>query len=160
MSAAENRFKQARAPLGGERGDASAERGGCINRTRGLILFAHGARDARWREPVEAVARRVAELDAGLGVRCAYLELVGPDLSAAALELIALGARSISVVPLFLGMGKHLREDLPRLVAQLRAAHPAVTFSLGQAVGEAPELIELLARIAVRDCAAAAASID
>lgn len=131
-----------------------------MNATRGLILFAHGSRDARWREPVEAVARRVAELDAGLGVRCAYLEFVLPDLPSAAMELIALGARSISVMPLFLGIGKHLREDLPQLVAQLRAAHPAVTFSLGQAVGEAPELVDLLARMAVRASAKAATSID
>ena len=127
-----------------------------MNAACGLILFAHGSRDARWREPVEAVARRVAELQPDLGVRCAYLELVAPDLPAAAIELIALGARSISVLPLFLGMGKHLREDLPRLVAQLRSAHPEVAFALGHAVGEAPELIDLLARMAVQDAAKAA----
>lgn len=127
-----------------------------MNATRGLILFAHGSRDARWREPVEAVARRVAELEPELGVRCAYLELIPPDLPAAAMQLIAAGARFISVLPLFLGMGKHLREDLPRLVAQLRSAHPEVTFALRHAVGEAPELIDLLARMAVRDAAKAA----
>lgn len=120
--------------------------------TRGLIVFAHGSRDARWSEPVQAVARRAAELDPGLGVRCAYLELVPPTLPSAAIELIADGARSICVMPLFLGIGKHLREDLPQLLAQLRAAHPAVSFSLGQAIGEAPELIDLLARMALRDC--------
>ena len=127
-----------------------------MDASRGLIVFAHGSRDARWREPVEAVARRAAELDPRLGVRCAYLELVPPTLPSAAIELIAGGARSICVVPLFLGMGKHLREDLPQLLAQLRAAHPAVAFSLGQAIGEAPELIDLLARMAIRDCAGAA----
>lgn len=131
-----------------------------MSATRGLILFAHGSRDARWCEPVQAVARRVAELEPGLGVRCAYLEIVPPDLSSAAMELIAGGARSISVLPLFLGMGKHLREDLPELVAQLRSAHPDVSFQLRQAVGEAPEVIELLARLAVQNVTEAATSID
>ena len=117
---------------------------------RALILFAHGSRDARWREPVEAVARRVAEHDPSVAVRCAYLELVTPDLPAAATDLIAQGALSISVVPLFLGMGKHVREDLPLLIAGLRAAHPAVDFTLGQAVGEDAAVIDLLARIALK----------
>lgn len=116
---------------------------------RGILLFAHGSRDARWRAPVEAVARRVAERDAQAHVTCAYLECVEPDLPAAAARMVADGALSIRVVPLFLGMGKHLREDLPRLLDQLRATHPAVEFLLHGAVGEDPELIDLMARIAL-----------
>jgi sirohydrochlorin cobaltochelatase len=116
----------------------------------GIVLFAHGSRDERWRAPVEAVARRVAALDPAARVACAYLELVAPDLRTAAAELIAGGAGAIRVVPLFLGMGKHLREDLPRLLDDLRAAHPGVGFSLAQAVGEEPEVIDLLARMALK----------
>lgn len=116
----------------------------------GIVLFAHGSRDERWRAPVEAVARRVAALDPAACVACAYLELVTPDLRTAAAELIAGGAGAIRVVPLFLGMGKHLREDLPRLLDDLRAAHPGVIFSLAQAVGEDPEVIDLLARVALK----------
>jgi sirohydrochlorin cobaltochelatase len=116
----------------------------------GIVLFAHGSRDARWRAPVEAVARRVAELDPSARVACAYLELVEPDLHGAAAGLIASGANAIRVVPLFLGIGKHLREDLPRLLDVLRAMYPAVDFSLVQAVGEEPEVIDLLARLALK----------
>ena len=115
-----------------------------------VVLFAHGSRDARWREPVEAVARRMTARRPEVPVACAYLELVEPDLPAAAGRLIADGARSLRVVPLFLGMGKHVREDLPRLVDALRAAHPEVAFSLAPAVGETPEVIDLLADIALR----------
>jgi len=119
-------------------------------KAHGILLFAHGSRDARWREPVEAVARSVIAQDPTARVACAYLELVEPDLPTAAAALIAHGARSIRVVPLFLGMGKHVREDLPLLLEQLRAGHPAVDFSLAPAVGEAPEVIALLARMALK----------
>ena len=115
----------------------------------GIVLFAHGSRDERWRAPVEAVAGRVAALDPAARVACAYLELVAPDLETAVGALVAAGARSIRVVPLFLGMGKHVREDLPRLVEALRVRYPAVPISLRQAVGEAPDVIELLARKAL-----------
>ncbi|WP_431276444.1 sirohydrochlorin chelatase [Variovorax ureilyticus] len=116
---------------------------------RGIVLFAHGSRDDRWRAPVEAVAHRVAELDPQAKVSCAYLELVQPDLLNAAEALIREGARTIRVLPLFLGMGKHVREDLPQLLDELRARHPAVGFTLAGAVGEEPEVIELLARKAL-----------
>jgi sirohydrochlorin cobaltochelatase len=116
---------------------------------RGIVLFAHGSRDERWRAPVEAVARRVAALDPSAQVVCAYLELIEPDLPSAAAGLIAGGVDAIRVVPLFLGMGKHVREDLPRLLDGLRALHPTVAFSLTRAVGEEPEVIELLARKAL-----------
>jgi sirohydrochlorin cobaltochelatase len=119
-------------------------------RALGIVLLAHGSRDVRWRAPVEAVARRVADLDTTVQVRCAYLELSQPDLRTATAELVAGGAAAVRVVPLFLGMGKHLREDLPRLLEELRALHPQVPVELARTVGEEPEVLDLLARLALR----------
>jgi sirohydrochlorin cobaltochelatase len=118
---------------------------------RGIVLFAHGSRDERWRQPVEAVAALAGQLDPGVAVRCAYLELAAPDLNGAVAELVGLGVRSIELLPLFFGVGKHLREDLPRLVEDLRTTHPGADIVLRPAVGEMPEVIETLARIALRN---------
>jgi sirohydrochlorin cobaltochelatase len=120
-----------------------------MQEARGVILFAHGSRDERWRAPVEAVARRVASLDPSVKVACAYLELLAPDLRTAAATLIGDGARTMRVLPLFLGMGKHVREDLPRLLDEMRGQYPEVAFVLAGAVGEEPDVIELLARKAL-----------
>jgi len=109
-----------------------------------IILLAHGSRDPLWRTPIEAVAAQISDRP----VRCAYLELCAPSLAEAAQQLIAEGAAHITVAPLFLGMGKHAREDLPRLVAQLRAAHPGVQFHVQPAVGEDARVVQLLAQIA------------
>jgi sirohydrochlorin cobaltochelatase len=117
---------------------------------RGIILLAHGSRDERWREPIEAVAARVTALDPQARVVCAYMELATPDLRTASAALIASGARSLRVVPLFLGMGKHAREDLPLQLEALRGTWPKVEFQLANIVGEEPELVELLARIATK----------
>jgi len=117
---------------------------------RGIILLAHGSRDERWREPIEAVAARVTALDPQARVVCAYMELATPDLRTASAALIASGAQSLRVVPLFLGMGKHAREDLPLQLEALRGTWPNVEFQLANIVGEEPELVELLARIATK----------
>lgn len=116
---------------------------------RGVVLFAHGSRDPLWRAPMEAVAQHAASLDASASVACAYLELTEPDLPTVCAQMVQSGVIAITVVPMFLGVGKHAREDLPVLMNELQAAHPQVQFSLQAAVGEHPAVVDLLARIAV-----------
>ena len=116
---------------------------------RGLILFAHGARDPRWAEPFEAVAAAVRARQPGLPLRLAYLELMTPDLGGAADALVREGCDAIDVVPLFLGTGGHLRRDLPPLVEALRERHAGARFALHGAAGEAPMVIEALAAYAL-----------
>lgn len=119
------------------------------SRQRGVILLAHGSRDPLWRLPVEAVAKRMGELEPALQVRCAYLESCLPDLPTCATELARLGLKTITVAPLFFGLGKHLRQDLPRLFSDLRSQHPGIAFELKKSIGEEPRLIDLLARLSV-----------
>jgi sirohydrochlorin cobaltochelatase len=116
---------------------------------RAVVLFAHGSRDPLWHKPMEAVAAQIASGDTPVAVRCAYLELSTPDLDTVCQELVDAGTQEIAVVPMFLGVGRHAREDLPLLLQQLRARHPAVVFALKPAVGEDERLIALLAQIAV-----------
>ena len=116
---------------------------------KAIILLGHGSRDPLWRGPIEAVATRLKQGHAGLAVSCAYLELEQPDLAAAAAQLVAAGNDRVTIVPMFLGTGKHARDDLPRLLEALRQAHPAIEFVLQRSVGEDPRVLDLLAAIAV-----------
>ncbi len=117
--------------------------------TRATILFAHGSRDPLWRLPIEAVATHMRQTTPSCQVRCAYLELTQPDIATSAAELVALGTKTISVLPLFLGVGRHAREDLPVLMIELKQRFPHVNFELRPAVGEDPRVVELLAHIAL-----------
>ena len=116
---------------------------------RGTILLAHGSRDPLWRQPMEAVAERIRQLAPAIQVRCAYLEITAPDLAASTADLVQRGVSFITIVPMFLGIGKHARDDLPVLLAALKASHPQVSFVLRPAIGEEARMIELLARIAL-----------
>ncbi|HSX92233.1 MAG TPA: CbiX/SirB N-terminal domain-containing protein [Hydrogenophaga sp.] len=117
----------------------------------GVIVFAHGSRDPQWRAPVDAVARRIAEREPGTLACPAYLELTEPDLPSAARELVRAGATRIRVLPLFFGMGKHAREDLPRLVQGLRLEFAGIPIELMPTAGEDPRLIDLLAEQALKE---------
>ena len=50
---------------------------------------------------------------------------------------------------MFLGVGRHAREDLPQLITALKTEHPAVHISCQPAVGEQEALLDLLADIAL-----------
>ena len=114
----------------------------------GLILFAHGARDPRWAAPFEAVAARVRATQPDVDVKLAYLELMTPDLPTAAAELAAAGCGAVTVLPLFLGAGGHVRRDLPEIMDRLRASHPMVVWQQQPPVGELPSVIDAMAAAA------------
>lgn len=121
---------------------------------RGLLLFAHGARDPRWALPFEAVARRARTqgalaLSPAPQVVLGFLEFMTPDLLGAGARLAESGCAMVDVVPLFLGAGGHVRKDLPLLMDTLRARHPAVQWTLRPAIGEAPEVVEAMAAVAL-----------
>ena len=116
---------------------------------KAIVLFAHGSRDPLWHRPMQAVAERVASLQPGVKVVCAYLELSTPSLDNAVEDLVSQGFDHLRLVPMFLGVGKHVREDLPQMLTTLFEQHPAVVFEPLPAVGEHPELLDLLAKMSL-----------
>ena len=117
---------------------------------RAIVLFAHGSRDPQWCRPIEAVAARMRQRDKTVRVACAYLELMAPDLPTAVRGLVASGARRVRVVPMFLGVGRHAREDLPVLLDALGKEHPQTRFELQPAIGEDQRVVDLMAEIALQ----------
>lgn len=118
--------------------------------TDGLILFAHGSREPGWAEPFEQLTARVRLMAPEAQVRLAFLELMQPDLTSAAAQLVAAGVDRIRVVPIFLGQGGHLRRDLPLLIENLGAQFPEAKFSYASAAGEDPEVLDAIADYCVR----------
>jgi len=112
---------------------------------QGIVLFAHGARDPEWALPFEAMRARLRERRPEFPVELAFLERMEPTLAEAVDRLVARGAAAITVFPVFMAQGGHLKEDLPRMVEAIRAAHPHVPVSLERAVGEVPEIVEAIA---------------
>jgi len=113
--------------------------------TRGLLLFAHGARDSRWALPFEDVAQRVRERAPGVPVVLCFLDFMSPGLLEGGRRLAQVGCRQVDVVPLFLGAGGHVRKDVPELLAQLTEVHPHVRWELRAAIGELEPVIEAMA---------------
>lgn len=119
-----------------------------LNAQTGVILFAHGSRDPLWRLPIDAVAENMIQRWPEMSVACAFLELTTPDLATTVESLMMQGKTHLRIVPMFLGVGRHAREDLPQLVSELTEAYPQVRFELLPAIGEHPAMTQLMADIA------------
>jgi sirohydrochlorin cobaltochelatase len=108
----------------------------------GLVLVAHGSRDPEWSRPFERIAASLAQRLPAVSVGLAYLEH-GPSLDETVTALVAKGVGSIRVIPLFLGQGGHVKQDLPRLVSE--SARPGLTLALDKPIGEQSVVIEAIA---------------
>ena len=116
----------------------------------GVVLFAHGARDARWAEPFERLRDLVAARLAPSPVRLAFLETMAPGLDAAVDALVAAGVTRLTIVPIFFGQGSHLRRDLPALVGTLRERLPDTTIDVADAAGEDDAVLAAIADYCAR----------
>jgi sirohydrochlorin cobaltochelatase len=108
----------------------------------GIVLLGHGSKDPEWSQPFEKIAVSLGKRLPAVPVFLAYLEH-GPSLEEAVAALMAKGALSIRVIPLFLGAGGHVKQDLPKLIAGAR--RPEVSLVLDKPIGEQPEVIEAIA---------------
>jgi len=116
----------------------------------GLVLFAHGARDPRWADTVNALAARIAERSPGLAIEPAFLEFMTPDLAGAVDALVARGVRSVVVAPVFLAAGGHVLRDLPDRLAAIATRHPGLSVRVEPALGSRPEVLDAMAAVCLR----------
>ena len=114
-----------------------------------LILFAHGARDPEWANPMRRVRAAVLQRNPSLCVELAFLEFMSPNLGDCARALVEEGYEAISVVPMFIAQGGHLKNDVPVLMDELRNAHPDIRFVLSPPVGEAEAIVQAMATYAI-----------
>lgn len=83
-----------------------------------LVLVAHGSRDPRALHTVRTLMNRIRALRPGLPLHLGHIELNEPLLPD---TLAALGDTPAVLVPLLLGRGYHVKQDIPEMAAAASA---------------------------------------
>jgi sirohydrochlorin cobaltochelatase len=117
---------------------------------KAIILFGHGARDARWREPFDRLVALWCQQHPDILVELAFLEMMEPSLESAVASLTNLGATSVLIVPVFFGQGGHLRNDFPLLLEACQEKFPEVNLSATSAVGEDLTVLQAIVDFSAR----------
>lgn len=111
-----------------------------------IILFAHGARDPEWAQPFFTIRDQVAQQFPDVPVSVAFLEIMRPTLAEAVAELAEQDVNRITLIPLFMARGGHLKEDMPLLLADIYRLHPGIRFHTAPAIGEADAVLRCIAQ--------------
>ena len=113
-------------------------------RLSALLLFAHGSSDPGWAVPFNKLKAAIEAREPDRVVELAYLERMLPSFDDAIAKMQLLGIKEITIAPIFLAIGGHMRKDLPKLIeaTQLRTG---IVFKVLPALGEADVLIGAIA---------------
>lgn len=114
------------------------------------IFFCHGARDARWREPFDAIVSDFEQHCPSAPVALAFLEFMTPSLDEEIDRFAAEGFKSIRIVTLFLAAGGHTRRDLSAIVEAASKRWPACQFDVSPTLTESAEIRDAIVRWAAQ----------
>ncbi len=116
---------------------------------KGLLLVAHGSRRAQSNEEIATVAQalRVRVEDHYPFTTHAFLELAEPLIPEGIDHLIGKGVTEITILPYFLSAGRHVHEDVPGIVESKQLLHPDVRMTIAPYIGEANEIVDVLAAV-------------
>ena len=112
-----------------------------------FILIAHGSKKTEWAAPFRKLT---ADLRKDLGEDAVYLcfmENASPTLLEVAPEIMKTSVRQCRLVPLFMAKGAHFREDIPALIAEMKAAYPELEAELLEPIGLHPLFFELMGNV-------------
>lgn len=84
-----------------------------------VLLVGHGSKAKDFDRAMKRVARSLRQ-GSFSSVRCAYLEISFPSIPDAVRRALGEGAREIRILPYFVLSGRHIREDIPRIVSEER----------------------------------------
>jgi sirohydrochlorin ferrochelatase len=112
-----------------------------------IIIVDHGSRSAESNRLLDEVAGGFADRfgEACRVVEPAHMELAEPTLAQAFARCVARGADTVVVSPFFLGPGKHMREDIPRLASEAASRFPHVRHIVAAPLGVHGLILDLLA---------------
>jgi len=108
-----------------------------------VLLIDHGSRRAAANEMLDEVAALVKKrLGAESIVEPAHMEIAEPTIADGFARCVEQGATTVVVHPFMLAPGRHVTEDLPRLVAEAAARHQGVGFSMAAPLGSHSGIID------------------
>ncbi len=116
-----------------------------------LILICHGSRRESWRAPFESFLNRLSTMADPDKIYLCYMEIAEPMLADVAKTMVERGQTNGTVFPLFMASGGHVDHDITAQISDVVALYPSITLTLAGAIGEHPEVLAAMAKIAVAE---------
>jgi sirohydrochlorin ferrochelatase len=114
-----------------------------MGNSEAVLLIDHGSRRTQANELLDEVAALVKRrLGTGSIVEPAHMEVAEPTIAQGFTRCVEQGATTVIVHPFMLAPGRHVTEDLPRLIAEAAEAHDGVAFAMAAPLGSHAGVID------------------
>ncbi len=114
-----------------------------MNNAPPLVIAGHGTRDLIGVRTAHVLLDRIREMLPGVTVEAGFVELTPPTIEKA-LKSVLEGSDGAVVVPLMIGTGGHVREDIPESIAVARAVHPDATVVYTRHLGSPQPMLDVV----------------
>ena len=121
------------------------------NRKVGIVLVDHGSQFTESNDLLLEVAEAFRRQTDWEIVEPAHMELAEPSISEAFQRCVEQGAGIVVVFPYFLGPGRHVSEDIPRLAAEAARACGGIAHRVAEPLGMHALLLQV-ADERIRQC--------
>ena len=114
---------------------------------KAILIIDHGSVRKEANEMLASVATMLSHMTGSKAiVHYAHMELAQPDIAAGVAACVRDGADHVVVFPYMLSPGKHSTSDIPRMVGEVAASYPAITFEVTPCFGVETELAQVILR--------------
>ena len=128
-----------------------------MNGRRAFLLIDHGSRRAEANALLDEVSTLVRDrLGGDVIVEPAHMEIAEPTIARGFARCVEQGATTVVVHPFMLAPGRHVSEDLPRLVSEVAQDHEGVRFVMAPPLGSHDGIIDAV----IERCRGALANAD
>ena len=111
---------------------------------KAILLIGHGSRLVEANEALVVLGELVTKKRPGTIVAHGFLQLAKPDIEEAFAKLDEEGVEEITVVPVFLYEGVHIREDIPVILELEAAKRPHLRLILAPVMGIDERMAEIV----------------
>jgi len=109
-----------------------------------VLLVGHGSRLEEANKALAGLSSCAAGQRPGKMVTHAFMQIASPSIETALAELARAGMEQVTVVPIFLYAGVHIREDLPEIVARAAVQYPHLRVILAPVLGIDERMAEIV----------------
>ena len=107
------------------------------------IILGHGSRNPESNQSIKSIAE-MFQNDRDEPVKHAFFQLAEPSLTKVIKDIVNKGGKTITIVPVFLFNGVHIKQDIPEVISEQQKKYPDISFELSEPIGDDPQLVDIL----------------
>lgn len=110
---------------------------------KAVLLVSHGSHSPKTKHEVASLVKQLKRRSKIKIFKFAFLEIEQPSIPSGIEMCVQAGVTQVLILLNLLNSGKHVDEDIPRIVNEARKKYPKVNFKITPPVGQHAKIVDL-----------------